>query len=660
MRASSKASLDAFSDNTTAIQIDGGTATIGDLTNGGAVFTDNAVAVDMNGDGTADLVGNTMTENTVAGVDVESGSATISSNTISFDVTPPPGSTVTSVGIVVGTGAGPTPIDNNTITGEFMAINEKGLPGSNKPKPSNITRNSLSGNTIGIDVDSASVQIGTTAAGSGAAGDGNTFTNDGTAVDVEGDGSAVLVGNTITGGAGDIGIDDSSSGAVDSTDDTIEGASGDFMLTGQRMHKPFASATDTITGDTIEFAQTGIDDEGNSITVSRSNIGNNITGISITKEVDSTSPKFAIGATGTGNGNTFTDNSTGIEISDVAGGDLNGDGIPDFTDNTITGGTGDIGIDDNSTGPVTSTGDSFSGDSTGALSTGVRARKGSISMTADEFAAFITGVEVDGGNAVTVDSSTIGGNGGLGGAGGNATGGARVLYVLGGAATVQNGTEMIDNTTGIEVAGGTVTVDGSSISGGTTGILVDAGQSATMQNGSSISGAATGVDIEGGSAHIIDSSISDCTIDGVKNDSETGVSSVSLTAGSTLSVSDNATGIEMSGGATGDTATLDSTSQIIVGQRRGRRSLRGHGRRDPQRRRSNLRRAGRYQYDRDRRRYAEFGQYSEKTCREHQVRGSGHRRGCEGPRHGRSRLGGRGGFHRHAQHHQPPDGRRRC
>ncbi len=737
-----------FSDNTTAISVEDGSATIT-----GNTLTSNAVGLEATG-GSVTAQEDTFNDNTVSGIDIETGGTVIvNGGTIDNAALQ---STQNGVVVYAGTGivvnGGDLTFGGGTISNTAVGIQAR--PGNNKTTRIKIVREwsndttLINDNTTGVQIDDGSATIGDSVVSGDPTTGGIDFSDNATAVVVDGDGQADLVDNTITGGQ--FGIDDSSTGVVTSTGDTIHGDAGSPMIAGQRMHKPITitSGVDLISGDTISNALTGIDascsasissctitnvDTGisdisssvpiidsitaSSNTITAKSVGLYISGVSgslqnnkvfvvggldgsgdgidLTNVGSSGSPitlsdnqvSFTGTTTSTGSGvdledtngavyatidsievhsfqfgigrgissptgasadrvtlsnSNIHDNSVGVQDTDGNGGldrltltdnaisnnttgvSLSGNIAAVLNGNTVIGGL--TGINDESSGLVTSTGDSIFGSSaTHPLTAAVRVgHKGSMSMSADtlDFAVTgidddgtihitsttisdattgirsdsdvttivvtvsgssiiercdtgleiaggtvtldgttvsdcITGVLVDGGTA-TIDASTIGGVGGTGGAGGSATGGARGLWVTGGSATVQNGTQIIDNTTGIEVAGGTAIVDNSAISGGTTGILVDAGQLVTVQNNSSISGATTGVDIEGGSADIVDSTISH-NIDGVQNDSETLTSSVSL-VGSTLK--DNATGITMSGGGD-DSATLVSSFIIL-------------------------------------------------------------------------------------------------
>ena len=371
---------------------------------------------------------------------------------------------------------------------------------------------------------------------------GDVISQANTGIDIEGSGQATLIGNTMTDDS--VGIDDESTGAVTSTGDTIGGTSAtDITTTGVKVGHDDSMSIDA---DELGFTVTGIDDDGTihitnttisdsttgvnvqsggSATVIGTTISNGGTGIdssgSVTVKggrvigmtsgggnkgdgieiddgsatiggsnagdgVDIESNVTGIDTDGNGGldrvsivGNTISNNATGVLIENGAGVDLSG--------NTINISADQIGIDDQSTGSVTSTSDILDGtQSHDAQTTAVRVgRRGSMSLSADELGFIVTGIDDDG--TIHITNTTVS----------NATTGV-LAESDATSVRIDGGSSLSDDTTGIEVAGGTVTVDHTAISGSTTGVLVDAGQSVTIQNSSTISGATTGVDIEGG------------------------------------------------------------------------------------------------------------------------------------------------------------------
>ncbi len=507
-------------DTIAAVQIDDGDATVSANT-----MTGNAIGIDVDGDGNPDL-----TDNTIAGGSGEVGISDSSSGIVSSTGDTVGGSSGTdmedAVLYVRKSGAGRGSIDltadelgfavtgididgeaartyGTAIENTSVAINitDEGTTGAQSltlGEDSALIGDTISDNTTGLVVDSGSVQLNS----------GTQWTSNNIAMDVDGDGIAIVEGDTFTENAtvGDVNGD----------------GQADFI-------------NNTLTEDT-----TGFSANGNGLLQTEDNT---ITGSSVA--IEDASAQAAVSEHDTLSGSTGED---GVEVT--------GGGTVDLNNDSISGMVVAVSVDGTSTANLT--GSTLSDGGAGVQSSGkLSITNGRVIGMHSGGGSKGYGVEVDGGTA-TISGATIGDA---------STGDGNVvgIYVSGGTVIVQTNSDappvpgiLTDNTTGIEVGGGTVTVQATAISGGTTGILVDAGQSVTVQDNSTIPNATTGIDNEGGTAHIDDSTISDDG-DGVKNNSETGVSSAIFVGGT---LRGNAVGIDLDG--PDDSATLDSASTIVV------------------------------------------------------------------------------------------------
>ena len=354
----------------TGVEITGGTAlvkdsTIGAFTVSGLDISGNAVGLEATGGIVtvqSTLPQNSMLfdDNTVSGIDIETGS-TVIVNGGTFQNT---ALESTTQGTVVYNGDGiddnsasPNSLTFNGGTITHTAVGMRYRPGNNKTTRIKITRewsnDTIASNGIGVEIDGGGADIGdATVSGDLTTGAAN-FSNNGTAVLVDGDAQVNLIDNTITGGIGQIGIDDSSSQAVNSTGDTISGSSGNDLLVGRRMHKPFSTTVlDVTSGDTISDANTGIGIEIDGSGLANL-VGNMLTNDSVGINDQSTETVTSTGDTisnaGTGvvvgadasaiitNAN-ISDGGTGIQSSGSRDGEKKGKVIG------MTSGGGNIGI----------------------------------------------------------------------------------------------------------------------------------------------------------------------------------------------------------------------------------------------------------------------------------------------------------------------------
>ncbi|MAE61438.1 MAG: hypothetical protein CMJ49_08800, partial [Planctomycetaceae bacterium] len=119
-------------------------------------------------------------------------------------------------------------------------------------------------------------------------------------------------------------------------------------------------------------------------------------------------------------------------------------------------------------------------------------------------------VEVDNANFTTPASMSLSGHttgirltgadGVLSMTGATLTGNTTGVVVDDGEAAISGGV-LSGNTTGVEVSGGEATIDGSDLSGGTTGVQVNAGGTASILN-ADLTGGTTGVSVSGGTAKL--------------------------------------------------------------------------------------------------------------------------------------------------------------
>jgi hypothetical protein len=485
----------------------------------GATISGATTGVDVQAGGSATLSGSVVENSTVANVELEGAGSSVSGGTLEGDVT-----------AILITGTGDTAslvtvdgVQNDAETDVDCAGSQAVLEGV-----------TLGGGTTGVLVETgASVTIDAGATISGAT----------TGVVVQAGGSAMISGSTISDNTTGIELDGSDSSA---SGGTITGNSTGISITG--------------IGDTANIAEIDVPDNGIGIQVTgtgavietQSSSGTEGT---IRSEIDDASPKTAIEFSGQGDGTVTGLSINGMTTAGIAIGDVNGDGRSDLADNTLTDNacgldvegdgqadlTGNTFTDDTtaiyvnstfvptSTQPatITSTDDTISIDSgyKGGTSVGVEMDgeenpTESVSLNFAAIQGANVGIEVDEGN-LTVEGDTLSGN---------ATG---VLVGPSGSATIEDSS---DGTTPTTISGGAVAIDNSSLAA--VGVLV----SGTNQVVGAISG----------TGNLVVDAGSDLTADSIVQNT------LSIGAGATLTITPSGSGIST------DSATNDAEATGAV------------------------------------------------------------------------------------------------
>ncbi len=553
--------------NTTGIYVSGGTLSV----QHGATLTDNVTGLEVHGGSVTVTDSGTSISGGTTGVQVDSGAsitiedgATVSGAATGVDVKDSGSATLTG-STIGGTGAGNSvgvllEGASSSVTGGDLKDNATGISITGSGDSATVATIEVATDGIGIDVSGTGATIArllptvnkitadpmsTDTTGilfrdhaSGQA-SGLTITGMAEGVDVQGSGSGDITGTTVQNGTTGVVLEDFTPSGATNPDTHASVTGGDLKDNATGIS--ITGSGDSATVATIEVATDGIgvDVSGIGAVISAQAAWGTISGDGTTTGIE-----FRDHATGQTTGLTISDMATGVEVDSGATATL-GDGMHDDADVIDA---NSIGLDVANGGTATTDGDRIRGNS----SIGIRSA-GTLTV---ENAASVSGttsgdgygIEVTGGMA-TVEASTVGGAG-IGDA--NTTG----IYVSGGTLNVQDGAALTDNATGIEVAGGSVTATGTgtgaqtTISGGTTGVLIDAGQNVTIDGGATVSGAATGVDVKsGGTAILTGGTVQNSSVAGVLLEGSHDV----LTGGM---LTGNATGIDV----TGTGASISGTS----------------------------------------------------------------------------------------------------